>query len=117
VTCDPLEDCAGDLYIGLFDEDPVLVTGPPLVSGIVIPDPGMTPGSSVPYMMSDVPCGQSFMFVFIDVNGNASPVSPVPDDGDIVSGTSETAWVFNGVTTPVDNRLNFRFDFSDTGAP
>jgi len=88
----PMGDAVGDIYVALFDRDPVLDMDNAVVVGrVLIEDANLAAaGASVAYTLPDVaPRGDDYYLVaFLDDNGTvdaADPDAAGPDMGDLVS--------------------------------
>ena len=82
--CGASGDCTGDLYVGLFHQDPA--TNPtlmPIAQGRPVTDVDLGAGAQT-IEVDPSPCGHLFLSAFLDANENATPSSPGPGSGDLV---------------------------------
>ena len=83
------EDGVGDLYVAVFDADPVWasdtaqVVGRQLITGADL----SADGAAIAYRIEDIPPRGSAYYVlgFLDDNGNVDPSGPAPDKGDLIT--------------------------------
>ena len=85
------EDGQGDLYVALFDSNPVSLDDsvtPTLVGrAILLTQDLVADDAAVDYLIEDVPPRSEpyFVITFFDDNGTTSDEDPSPDKGDLVS--------------------------------
>ena len=88
----PTADGDGDIYIAIFDRDPVLAMADAVAVGnAFLADADLSAdGATVPYSVEDLPVRAEpyFVIAFMDDNGNVDPSDPEsagPDSGDLLS--------------------------------
>ena len=83
------EDGIGDLYVAIFDKDPVWDSANAVAQGMdLIEDVDFnTDGPAPTYQIADItPRGTAYyILAFFDDNGTATLDNPVPDKGDLIS--------------------------------
>lgn len=86
VTCDAsvlTVDCAGDLYIRLYRNDPLIQPNQVPEASAVLWDANLSgDASQVPYSISEVPVGTFYLTAFLDDNDNADLTAQKADAGD-----------------------------------
>ncbi len=95
----PDGDATGNVFVALFDRDPVSnMSTAQVVGQVMIENANLAAaGATVAYVLDDVPMRpeEYFMIAFLDDNGNvdlSNPDGAGPDRGDLVS--------LNGVSAP-----------------
>jgi len=88
----PQGDAVGNVYVALFDRDPIAnMDTAQVVGNALIADVNLSAaGASVTYAVEDVPprAEDYFLIAFLDDNGNvdqSNPAAAGPDRGDLVS--------------------------------
>jgi hypothetical protein len=91
-SAQPMGDARGNIYVALFDEDPVtnMDTAKVVARALLEAADLSAQGASVAYTLTDVPTRSAdyFLVAFLDDNGNVDPATPDaagPDKGDLVS--------------------------------
>lgn len=79
----------GTVYGSVFRAQDVKITGPiegaEAVASLEVPDVDVTEGPSEPYRLDvDLPAGSYQILGFLDIDGDADPDAPDPDEGDPV---------------------------------
>ncbi|MCX4242537.1 hypothetical protein [Paraliomyxa miuraensis] len=78
----PVDDGVGTLWIAVFT---ACELGAPLVAAVRIDDADVSQaGVPVPFEIVDLPPGEHHVALFLDDDGNANPMAPLPDPGDLV---------------------------------
>lgn len=103
VTCDATLlsiDCAGPLYVAIFDQDPELFPNRQPMASTVIEDADLAgDASTVPYALADVPVGTWYLTAFLDDDDNAAFTAERPDSGDPVVTPFQVTVTIDATTT------------------
>ena len=85
----PSEDGVGDLYIAVFDADPVWASDTAQLVGrqLITAADLSADGSSIAYRIEDIPPRSTAYYIlgFLDDNGNVDGSAPAPDKGDLIT--------------------------------
>ncbi len=85
-------DCVGDLFVGVFVDDPLLEGGAEPLTGLSQEDADLSAGDVVVGPSESIPAGTYYVAAFMDENGSGTMG---PDEGDLVV-TSSAEVVIDG---------------------
>jgi hypothetical protein len=110
-------DGVGDIYVAVFETNPMDQGNPPVpVASAFLPAADMIAAdASIAYQVDVVPKAEPYyIFAFFDDNGTASPATPGPDNGDLMTMegfSSPTVTVPDSTGATKDLDLNFVMAF------